>query len=61
MDRQTLDQHLWALLGSWEKVQAWWNGPNKHWQGRTPESVYETDPDSVTQYVITHCYGSGGS
>jgi hypothetical protein len=30
MERETLDQHLWALLGSWETVRAWWNGPNAH-------------------------------
>jgi hypothetical protein len=57
MERETLDPHLWALLGNRETVRAWWNNPNAHWQGRTPESVYETDPDSVTQYVMTHCYG----
>ena len=60
MERQTLDQHLWALLGSWEAVSGWWQSPNRHWQGRTPESVWETDPEAVTGYILRHCYGDYG-
>jgi len=60
MERQTLDQHLWALLGNWETVRTWWRSPNKHWQGRTPESIYETDPKAVEGYILRHCYGDYG-
>ena len=57
MERETLDQHLWALLGNWETVRAWWASPNHYWKGRTPESVYETAPEEVEQYIMSHCYG----
>lgn len=60
MERETLDQHLWALLGSGEAVRGWWQSPNRHWQGRTPESVYETDPEAVEAYILRHCYGDYG-
>lgn len=52
-----VDQYLLALLGSNESVNRWWDSPNKHWNGKTPRTVWETDPDSVKNYVMQYCFG----
>ena len=57
MTRKELDQHLFALTGSKDLVEQWWNLPNHNWRGRTPAEIFEQDPKSVEQYIMRFCYG----
>ena len=50
--KERLNVYLYKMLGSDELVEAWWNSPNKYWDGRTPTLVYKTDPDSVFRYIL---------
>lgn len=56
MTKRELNDHLFALLGSDELVAQWWHTPNKHWDGRTPYSVWTTHPEDVEKYIKFFCY-----
>lgn len=46
-----------SLLGSDELVNKWWISPNKHWDMRTPEEVFEEDTNSVIDYLAGQLNG----
>jgi hypothetical protein len=48
---------LLSLLGSDELVNKWWSSPNKHWDMRTPEEVFEEDTNSVIDYLAGQLNG----
>jgi hypothetical protein len=57
MTREELNQHLFALVGSDQLVQQWWVTPNRAWQGREPQEIWDHNPDEVVTYVMRFCYG----
>ena len=50
--RSVINKYLFAMLGSTELVARWWDSPNKAFGSKTPEEVYDVDPDKVLSYVI---------
>ena len=61
--KSMINQYLYAMLGRRGLISTWWESPNKHWDGRTPNSVYLTGPEGreeVYQYVLM-CAEGGGS
>jgi hypothetical protein len=59
MTKEQLNDHIAALVGS-DKVENWWNSPNKNWNGFTPIEIYESDAEGkqqVEEYILKHCYG----
>lgn len=57
--KKNLDFVLAALVGP-SLVEQWWSSPNKHWNGRTPLSVYEESDvgkREVEDYVLGYAYG----
>ena len=57
MTQQELNRHLFALVGSDQLVRQWWMTPNRAWQGREPQEIWERNPDEVITYVMRFCYG----
>jgi hypothetical protein len=45
---------IFALVGSTELVNAWWNSPNMAFEGLCPCDAPE---DKVIAYLEFHCYG----
>jgi hypothetical protein len=45
---------LKALIGSDEFVAAWWTSPNLFFNLKTPETVWESNPKSVYDYLEFH-------
>lgn len=54
--RPKMDKFLFALLGSDKLVEAWWASPNKAFELKTPEEVFDLDPDKVINYILTQAY-----
>lgn len=50
--KEKLDKFLLSLLGSEELVHKWWNSPNKAFDMKTPQEVFDRDKDEVKAYVI---------
>ena len=48
---------LLSLLGRQELVDKWWCSPNKRWEMKTPEEVFELDPRSVVSYIAGQLNG----
>ncbi len=42
---------LFALVGSDELVETWWNSPNKFWNNQTPQTVWNKSPNEVMSYL----------
>ena len=40
-----------------EWAPLWWSGPNKHFDGETPEDVFKRTPEAVYDYLLTCAYG----
>lgn len=55
--KKRLNIILFSLLGSDELVNKWWTSPNKHWDMRTPEEVFEEDTNSVIDYLAGQLNG----
>jgi hypothetical protein len=51
--RQRCNALLTAMLGSSELVNAWWDNPNKAFDGETPDVVFVLEPMKVYQYLMT--------
>lgn len=47
-----LDSQLGATLAT-----QWWHHPNKHWDFRTPDLVWQTNPQTVINYLLAHLNG----
>lgn len=59
MNKKQLDSLLESLVGA-DLVENWWNSPNRHWQGHTPISIYESSDEGkseVENYILTYCFG----
>ncbi len=53
--KSDINRHLYTMLGRSELVDGWWDSPNKAFNGKTPDEVYQTGAEgrlSVYQYVI---------
>lgn len=55
MTKKELNNYLFALLGSDELVAQWWHTPNKNWNGETPYSVWNRNPEDVEKYILFFC------
>lgn len=42
------------MLGSDDLVTRWWTIPNKAFNNKKPDDVWEYDPKAVASYVIGH-------
>jgi hypothetical protein len=54
--KSDINRHLYAMLGRVELVDGWWDSPNKAFDGKTPDEVYQTGADGrkrVFEYVIS--------
>jgi hypothetical protein len=49
--RHICNSILHSLVGSTLAPQ-WWHQPNKHWDFRTPDLVWQTNPQSVINYLL---------
>lgn len=47
-----------SMVGK-DYANVWWNSPNKAFQGKTPNEVFDTDPEQVYDYIIGHINGYG--
>jgi uncharacterized protein (DUF2384 family) len=59
MDRETYQQLL-ALLGNQTLVERWWRGPNRAFDMRSPEDVWNQNsqgPERVRKYIAQFLYG----
>ena len=59
MNKENLNKVVVALVGE-ANAEAWWSGPNKGFDGKTPNEAYQEDPRQVRDYLMWHAYGSGG-
>ena len=53
--KSNVNQYLYAMLGRPELVDLWWDKPNKAFDMKTPNEVYQTGPDGrqkVYDYVV---------
>ena len=51
-----LDEVLLSLLGSKELVDLWWETANKAFAYKTPQEVWNVEPEKVAQYVMGTFY-----
>jgi hypothetical protein len=49
--RQRCNWLLTSLVGA-KLVDQWWTSPNLHWNGQTPESIFQLYPDEVYDYLL---------
>ena len=49
-----------ALVGK-DNSDAWWDSPNKAFDGRTPAGMWITDFRQVHNYLMHHAFVGGGS
>lgn len=47
-----INDALLFLLGTEQLANKWWTSKNKAFKGQTPQTVFETDPSQVAQYII---------
>ena len=57
MDTDKYDRILYALLGSNELVQKWWESPNKAFGDITPIEMWDRDKDRVKNYLLAQLSG----
>ena len=59
--KSNVNQYLYAMLGKSELVDLWWDKPNKAFDMKTPNEVYQTGSEGrkqVYDYVI-RCSNNG--
>lgn len=56
MTKQELNEYLYALLGSHDLVNKWWEAMIPK-LGAAPSSVWETEPQVVVDYVMNYSLG----
>ena len=54
--RHQCDRLLEAMVGE-NLVAHWWQSPNQAFDLNTPESVFDTNPDQVYNYLMQHAGG----
>jgi hypothetical protein len=50
----TLNKMLFSYMGRHELVDMWWHSPNKAFDGKTPDTVYQSGEEgrkAVSDYV----------
>jgi hypothetical protein len=53
--KSDINRYLYAMIGSTQLVDGWWDSENKAFDGKTPDEVYQTGAEgrlSVYQYVL---------
>jgi len=45
---------LFAMLGSDDLVNKWWESPNLAFESKTPNQMYEEDEQQVIDYVLSY-------
>ena len=50
------DRLVTAMVGE-EWAPLWWTGPNKRFDGETPEVAFKRSPDDVYKYLLNCAYG----
>lgn len=53
--KSDINQHLYAMLGRVELVDGWWHSPNKAFDMKTPNEIYQENKDGrkrVYDYVL---------
>ena len=56
--RNRCESMILSMVGK-DYANTWWNSPNKAFQGKTPNEVFDTDPEQVYDYIIGHINGYG--
>lgn len=59
-DKESLNKVVIALVGV-ELAPKWWDSPNKAFEGKTPNEIYEENPKKVKNYLLWHATCGGGS
>lgn len=62
--KSDVNKYLYALLGRYELVDQWWYSANHAFDGKTPDSVYQTGAEGrqvVYEYVMKYAMDYGGS
>jgi hypothetical protein len=57
MDTDKYNRILYALLGSEELVQKWWESPNKAFDEMTPNEMLNRDKTRVKNYLLAQLSG----
>ena len=57
MDTDKYNRILYALLGSEELVQKWWESPNKAFDEMTPIEMWNRDKTRVKNYLLAQLSG----
>ena len=50
--KAALNECLMAMLGSEQLVSRWWDSPNRSFDMKTPNEMWEEDYDRVRSYVV---------
>jgi hypothetical protein len=57
MDTDKYNRILYALLGSEELVQKWWESPNRAFDEMTPNEMLNRDETRVKNYLLAQLSG----
>ena len=58
--KTVINRYLFAMLGVQSLVENWWHIPNRNWNGKTPDEIYQSGPDGqkeVCNYVLRSAEG----
>ena len=58
--RAIANQLVVSLVGD-ALMESWWNSPNQAFDGRTPETQWQSGSDAVVNYLMHHAFAGGGS
>ena len=53
--KSDINRYLYAMMGSPQLVDGWWDSPNKAFDMKTPDEIYQVDAEGrkrVYQYVL---------
>lgn len=53
--KSDVNRYLYAMMGSLQLVDGWWHSPNKAFDLKTPDEIYQVDADGrkrVYEYVL---------
>jgi len=52
---------LMGLVGSTQLISVWWGSPNRAFDLKSPDEMWELDPERVVSYLKLMYHQSGGS
>jgi hypothetical protein len=58
--RVIANQLVASIVGA-DLVESWWNSPNQAFDGRTPETQWQSGSDAVVNYLMHNAFAGGGS